>query len=72
VCVLDLSAGHRNEFQRRVAPGAMPLAVTSLLGVAISIMWMIDSEEMLYVMFAILVFYNTFIFGINISFLLRV
>lgn len=50
----------------------MPLAVTSLLGVAISIMWMIDSEEMLYVMFAILVFYNTFIFGINISFLLRV
>ena len=53
-------------------PGALPLAMTSLVGVAISVLWMIENEMVLYIMFALLVFYNAFIFGVCISFLLRV
>ena len=60
------------EYDRRVLPGVLPLTITSVLGVAISVTWMIDNVFVLYVMFALLVFYNAFIFGICFSFLLRV
>ncbi|XP_076439488.1 uncharacterized protein LOC143279351 [Babylonia areolata] len=68
----SLFQGRKKSFARQVLPAALPLALTSLLGVAISACWMIDTEASLYVMFALLVFYNAFIFGIAISFQLRV
>ncbi|KAK7109727.1 uncharacterized protein [Littorina saxatilis] len=64
--------GRSSRFQRLILPGALPLAMTSLVGVAITVLWLIESEVALYVMFTLLVFYNAFIFGVCISFLLRV
>ncbi|KAL8561474.1 hypothetical protein ACOMHN_011156 [Nucella lapillus] len=68
----SLFKGRKKRFEREVLPGALPLALTSLLGVAISAAWMIDSETALYIMFSLLVFYNAFIFGICLSFTLKV
>ncbi|XP_025096699.1 uncharacterized protein LOC112565444 [Pomacea canaliculata] len=64
--------GRRSLFQKKVLPGALPLAMTSALGVAISAMALSDSEMVLYFMFACFVFYNAFIFGVCLSFLMRV